>query len=157
MSRPTASWSRLRGSSAAGLSIVVVALGTGCGSDERHAPRGPQFGSLVKGKLGQTCRTALARYGSLQSDLAQVLADPSNSAAAKRLHADAETLKPPLAKLISAADPDQQAALSVFRSELRDVQTALAVGNATTAKGLLNAQSRQLTGLPRLIGALCKA
>jgi hypothetical protein len=137
--------------------VAVVALGTGCGSDERHARPSLPPASQFKGKLARTCWAALARYDNLQRDLAQVLADPSDSAAAKRLNTDAETLKPPLAKLISAADPDQQAALSVFRSELRDVQTALAVGDTTTAKGLLTAQARQLAGLPKLVDVLCRA
>ena len=136
---------------------MAVALGTGCGSDKPHTAGGAQSTAFVKGKLGKTCRTVLARYDRLQRDLTQVIADASDQATATRLHVDAETLKPPLAQLVSAADPDQQAALSVFRSELRDVQTALAIGNASTAKGLLTAQARQLAGLPKLVEAICKA
>ncbi|MFL5823305.1 MAG: hypothetical protein ACJ764_07690 [Solirubrobacteraceae bacterium] len=144
----------MRGLRLAGLALAVVALGAGCGSKQtavRHAP---------KDQATKTCQNALAQYEILRRDLDPVLANPSDSTADRRLDNDAERLKPTLAALIPAADVDQQAALSVYRSELRDLQTALhaaLAGDISTAQSLLSGVSGRLVGLPTLIHALCKA
>jgi hypothetical protein len=152
---------RIRGLCAVGLGLVTVGLGVGCGSGGNQ-PHHPSAGatSAAGGGRAATCQTALAQYAAVQRDLSGALSNPSDPAAAKRLDADAETLKPSLAKLVAATpNVDQQAALSQYRSELRDVQTALTLargGNASTAVGMLRASAGQLGGLPTLIHALCR-
>ena len=144
---------------AVGLGLVAVGLGAGCGSSGQSGQPGTQTGSTVGAKPAVTCPPALNQYASVRRDLQQALSVPSDPATAQRLFADAEALKASLAKLVPPANADQQAALSQYRSELRDAQTALNVarsGDTSTATGLLRASAGQLAGLPKLIHALCK-
>ena len=145
---------------AVGLGLVAVGLGAGCGSSGHPTQPGTQTGSTASAGPTVTCTPALTQYASVQHDLQRAISVPADQATAQRLYADVEALKASLAKLVPPASADQQAALSQYRSELRDVQTALGVargGDKSTASGLLQASAGQLAGLPKLIHALCKS
>ena len=147
----------IRGLGAAGLALALACLGTGCGSDSSQ--HHPQPTTPAQRRLARTCQAAAARLQTLRRDLDPVLADPSSSAADRRLDLDAQRLAPPLAALVSRANFDQQSALSQYLSELRDIHTALQeaeAGNVSTAKSLLSGVPGQLAGLPALLKVLCK-